>query len=159
MGCIATTTDRITFIVGALHYYAEYQDPITKASITEAFLQALTLCETTSYTKQVSLSIANLKFDYWIDARKSDLLRSIFAVLSKSIEAAAESQERQVSARLCEQSPNCLSLVITDSGEGISKDMVDHIFEPFQIGGHSSKAAGLSLSQAKAVISRLGGDI
>jgi signal transduction histidine kinase len=54
-----------------------------------------------------------------------------------------------------------LELVVEDTGEGISPETVEHVFEPFWRGdaARSGGGSGLGLALAKRIVESLGGQI
>jgi signal transduction histidine kinase len=57
--------------------------------------------------------------------------------------------------------PNCLELVVEDTGEGIPAKAVDRVFDPFWRGdaSRSGNGSGLGLALAKRIVESLGGQI
>lgn len=59
-----------------------------------------------------------------------------------------------------QDNPLYVALIITDTGEGISKEDLPHIFERFYKGASNSKESiGIGLNMAKQIINRQQGDI
>jgi len=54
-----------------------------------------------------------------------------------------------------------IELIVEDSGEGISPDRLEQVFEPFWRGdaARSSSGSGLGLALAKRIVESLGGQI
>jgi len=65
-----------------------------------------------------------------------NLIRNAYDALVQS-----DSDERIIMISSYQRKPNCVEVVVEDSGPGISHDMVEQVFEPF----HTSKAEGLGI--------------
>lgn len=68
---------------------------------------------------------------------------------------------KQGGATICaRQDPmGVLALTVTDTGSGISPDVLDAMFEPFQRGPSQEPGTGLGLSISRALARRMGGDL
>jgi CheY-like chemotaxis protein len=104
-------------------------------------------------------------------ASASQLHRAIMNVLTNSMNAMSDtgaiwiciaenkdvsqeilSQMRQPAARICE-------IAISDTGCGIAREHLEHIFEPFFSHGSDSKNAGMGLAVTYRIIHEIGGAI
>lgn len=57
-------------------------------------------------------------------------------------------------------SNNCVTFRVRDTGEGIPKDYLDHIFERFvQVPGATGGGAGLGLSIVRSIVKAHGGEM
>ncbi len=65
----------------------------------------------------------------------------------------------KVSVDVSTVSPNLLSIDIADTGPGVSADVRERIFDPFDRGGSTVAGTGLGLSISRTLARRMGGDL
>ncbi len=121
--------------------------------IEEAFEIVKPLCKKTGIKLDVSV-----EHDPWLLA-DVDLMELVFSdMLMNSIDAMPDGGK--ISLRVTSDiRENFISIIITDTGGGIPKDILPLIFEPFFSTKPSGKGTGLGLSVAKRIIHDHGGEI
>lgn len=121
--------------------------------VEEAFEIVKPLCKKTGIKLEVSIEA-----DQWLLA-DVDLMELVFSdMLMNSIDAMPKGGN--ISLRVSNDlQENLINIVITDTGEGIPKDILPLIFEPFFSTKPSGKGTGLGLSVAKRIVHDHGGEI
>ena len=88
-----------------------------------------------------------------IFCRQVDIYQILINLINNAIYAAKENSNRETEVILgCTCDNNYIYFSIADSGLGISKDILDKIYEPFFTTKQEIKAAGLGLSITKTVV-------
>ncbi len=121
--------------------------------IEEAFEIVKPLCKKTGIKLELSI-----EDDTWLLA-DVDLMELVFSdMLMNSIDAMPHGGK--ISLKVTHDiRENFISIIITDTGGGIPKDILPLIFEPFFSTKPSGKGTGLGLSVAKRIIQDHGGEI
>jgi len=88
--------------------------------------------------------------------RPDELCEAIAAILLNAVEAMPRGGRLYLGTRELEGSA---AITITDSGDGITEDVMRHIFEPFYTTREAAGAIGLGLSVALAIVKRHDGEI
>ncbi len=88
----------------------------------------------------------------------SQLQQVFLNILNNAIDAIGKEGEIVVKSKYSSQSQR-ISVVISDNGPGIPKDMVNKIFDPFFTTKEVGKGTGLGLSITYSIVEKLGGHI
>ena len=100
----------------------------------------------------------NLKKDLPRIETDKGLLQQVFLnIINNAIDAVHEGGLIEVSSNAIGN--EVVRVSISDSGSGISKDNIKHIFEPFYTTKEKDKGTGLGLSISYGIVHRLGGSI
>ncbi|RME62281.1 MAG: sensor histidine kinase [Candidatus Dadabacteria bacterium] len=98
----------------------------------------------------------SVKGDTYILGSREGLERAFLNIITNSIEAVKKEGEIKVIIEEI-KSKGQVKVVVQDSGEGISEDIFDKIFDPFVSG--KTKGTGLGLSIVQSVINQHGGEV
>ncbi len=88
---------------------------------------------------------------------KGQLQQVFLNIINNAIDAVPDGGMIVVSTEVKDQ--DRVRVSIADNGQGIPKDMIKNIFEPFYTTKSKGKGTGLGLSISYGIIQRLGGDI
>jgi two-component system, NtrC family, sensor kinase len=88
---------------------------------------------------------------------KGQLQQVFLNIINNAIDAVADGGRIVVSTKV--RRSGKVRVSIKDNGEGIPKDKIAHIFEPFYTTKEKGKGTGLGLSISYGIIDRLGGSI
>ncbi len=127
-----------------------------RARLGEIVSSAMAACENQALEKGLALEV---HLDGAGEFRCSPRL---VRVLQNLLQNAVRHTPREGSVRLAAQrAPAGVEIVVEDTGEGISSEAIDRIFDPFWRGdeARSSSGSGLGLALAKRIVEALGGEI
>ena len=109
------------------------------------------------YTAQ-KLLLSRLKEDLSrVVSDKGQLQQFFLNIINNAIDAVEDGGSILVSTEL--RDIDSIRVTIKDNGQGIPKDKLKHIFEPFYTTKAKGKGTGLGLSISYGIINRLGGSI
>ena len=105
-----------------------------------------------------SISIEHTSFDTSLELKcdKEQIQQAILAIFMNAIEAMQNGGILTVGISAADN--NCI-ITIKDTGDGISEELLPHIFEPFYTSKKGGKGIGLGLSIAYGIIERHKGKI
>ncbi len=105
-----------------------------------------------------SISIEHSTFDRTLEIKcdKEQIQQAILAIFMNAIEAMQNGGTLTVG--IYSEDNNCI-ITIKDTGDGISDELLPHIFEPFYTSKKGGKGVGLGLSIAYGIIERHNGNI
>ena len=92
-----------------------------------------------------------------IESDKGQLQQIFLNIINNAIDAVEEGGLIEVSTKI--KDANNVQVSIRDTGHGIPKDKIKHIFEPFYTTKEKGKGTGLGLSISYGIMQRLGGTI
>ncbi len=92
-----------------------------------------------------------------IESDKGQLQQVFLNIINNAIDAVDEGGLIEISTKL--KDSNSVQVIIRDTGHGIPKDKLKHIFEPFYTTKERGKGTGLGLSISYGIIQKLGGNI
>jgi C4-dicarboxylate-specific signal transduction histidine kinase len=152
--------ERLTDIVGGLKSYARLDSGKKRpAVINDCINESLKLCQN------------RLKYSVKLDIRLSENLPKVLADPGQIIQVlvnlfinAADALEMVGGGTLgvntmLTHERTALSIVVYDTGPGISADVAAHLFNPFFTTKEAGKGTGLGLSISRTIIEEHGGSI
>lgn len=129
---------------------------LSATNVHDVLRTVIEICAPDLEKRQDSLSIDLSASDHQLDA-DSDRLQQVFWNLLKNATKYTESA-RRILIRSTNPESDLLRIEITDSGKGISAELLTRIFEPFEQ-GEESEGLGLGLAISKAIVELHGGEI
>jgi two-component system sensor kinase FixL len=78
-------------------------------------------------------------------------------LIRNALDAMAESRRRELTVTTALFDQETVELAISDSGPGVARDMIDHLFEPFF--STKDRGMGLGLSICRTIVESHGGRI
>ncbi|GKT11264.1 MAG: two-component system, sensor histidine kinase [Thiomicrorhabdus sp.] len=162
---IHITAEQSTFLVNDILTYSQ-----TEYSEITLHPVQFSLKETLENVKQLTKSIAtdkglivSLIYLGVRDKVMGDSVRLSQILINLIINSIKFTQYGGVTIEVTQQSEDHFSFKVTDSGEGIAEDQLEHIFEPFaQLDSHGSAfniGSGLGLLVVKKLVALMGGSI
>jgi two-component system NtrC family sensor kinase len=96
-----------------------------------------------------------------IESDRGQLQQVFLNIINNAIDAVGEGGIITVTTRviILPDGRNQVRVIIRDNGQGIPKEVLKHIFEPFYTTKEKGKGTGLGLSLSYGIIQRLGGTI
>ena len=117
--------------------------------IEDVILEAIRIVKS-SLVKEVEFSY-NLE-EIVLKGYKSELIQAILIVVNNSIDAYSDSGLVKIKIEVKEKDKNEILLTIKDNGDGISDEVLQHMFEPYYTTKHKSQGTGLGLYILKMII-------
>ena len=144
---------------------------VTKSSIKESFdltslvENTIPLLEPYARHVNVELGCTNIDSSFTIVGDQNALEQLLINLLVNAIEAAAQcdstaqihSGKVTIALQPAHNNPDCVQLVICDTGRGPTREMQSQLFEPFATSKHDG--TGLGLSVAQEIAEQHGGNI
>lgn len=157
---IETTVNRISKITNNLRIFAKgiNKEPFELVSLKEIIRNALALCETTLAELEIQFNYSQGLDNFYIECRASELTTVFFSLITNSIEAVRDLNERWIQIEI-NQNKNEFIIVISDSGSGIQEKLQKKIFDPFFTTKEYGKGPGLGLSVSRSIIEEHNGSI
>jgi two-component system NtrC family sensor kinase len=162
---------------GVVHRMLDFSRPVedqrTRANVNELINQVLPLFHHLARTSGISL-VPELSADLpWISIDSNQIKQVLINLIHNAIQAMPQGgcvtvsstcEQRQASERAALSVPgesptadDWVSIRITDTGVGISADILERIFEPFFSTRPAGKGTGLGLSVSYGIIASHGG--
>ena len=105
----------------------------------------------------VSFSVERIEKKLFIEIDAALLKQAILNILLNGVQAMdAVKGKRELKLSL-QSNANCIEIVISDTGEGISKDRIDAIFHPYVSG--KPGGTGLGLATTRRIVELQGGEV
>lgn len=157
---ISDTGLRISKIIEGLKGFARdaSQDKDQIFSVRDLVSSTLELCNERFKNHAINVIIKEDHLDTLIDGQIIQLSQTVLNLLNNSFDAIYELSERWIQVEVTVTKGH-LNLSITDSGAGISKEVVEKIFLPFFTTKDVGKGTGLGLSISANIIQDHGGSL
>lgn len=124
-------------------------------SVRKAILEAIELVE--HYYEKIDIHITLAAEDDFVAKgypnEFSQVLMNLFSN-AKDVLKDKEEQERLIDVVVTIQSKNKGNIVVIDNGGGISKEVLDRMFEPYFTTKHQSSGTGIGLYMSKEIIEK-----
>lgn len=150
---IRNTAERITKIVKGLRTFSRNaeNDPVEKISLEKLISETLNLCHERFKNHGVEI---RLNFDPTLrfEGRMIQLSQVLINLLNNSFYAIQHLPEKWIEISAVLKDSQTVFLMLTDSGHGISPDIVDKIMLPFFTTKEIGQGTGLGLSISKGII-------
>lgn len=149
---IEQTVERISKIINGLRSFSRNAEGDLKipVKISKIVEESLDLCREKFKNHSIELRL-NFNSDAIVNCRPSQISQVIMNLLSNAHDAVATLSEKWVSVDIS-MTESTISIAVTDSGNGISKEIVDKIMQPFYTTKAVGKGTGLGLSISKGII-------
>jgi signal transduction histidine kinase len=171
---IIRQSHRIAGILRDLMQYARPQrpdpSPFPVTELLQGVREDLALLAT---ERRVQLEVESIPAGVWIDADPKQLRHALGAIVRNAIEAASLMKEDETIplvagahsatrwARVsCESGAAAdVTIVVEDSGPGLTPEVAEHAFDPFYCGRTAGRGRGLGLSTAWQLVRQNGGEV
>lgn len=157
---INTTVDRIAKIIRGLKSFSRNADgdPLMPVSIKSIVENTLELCNEKFRNNQVILKVDPIP-DITIHCRESQIVQVLLNLLNNAYDAVETRENRWVHLSFNMMRRNHISIIVTDSGEGIPETIAQNIMQPFFTTKDVGKGTGLGLSISKGIVEGHHGEI
>jgi PAS domain S-box-containing protein len=151
---IHSTTERIATIVRGLRSFSRNAtaDPFESTPIKEIVEDTLSLCQESFKNHDIDLQTKKIPH-LFLECRGTEISQVLLNLLSNANDAVRNLDEKWVQLEVKADSKNKnLKIMVTDSGKGISKEILNGIMAPFFTTKEAGKGTGLGLSISKGII-------
>jgi PAS domain S-box-containing protein len=157
---IDSTVGRIAKIVSGLKIFAKdgSKDPFEEINLYDLIVETISFCEARFRNHHVPLEVLDVPKDLVFQCRRVQISQVMLNLLNNSYDAVVNKPSPWVKISV-ENHPNSVSIIITDSGPGISKDFRNKIMEPFFSTKDVGKGTGLGLSLSKGLVEAHKGEL
>jgi len=159
--------DRMTLIVQQLLTYSRRHTPTkTRTDLGDCIGRVVTVLRPVAEEKGVRVKVVGKDLPQEVNADSNQIEQVLTNLVMNSIQAMPEGGNVEVSIGKEQVTPMTdtggtaeltLCLKVKDEGMGISKEALEHIFEPFYTTKGSSQGTGLGLSIAQDIVQDHGG--
>ena len=152
-----TEVDRLNRVISKLLAYSKPREPrLTIRSAEEIVDHCVRVVEREAFEAGVDIVVATTEKDLPLVLVDSDQMTQVFLnILINAIEATQKGGK--VTVRLLTDTHGRLQVVTEDTGEGIPRENIDKLFDPFF--STKKKGTGLGLAIVKSIIEGHGGEI
>ncbi len=152
-----TEVDRLNRVISKLLAYSKPREPrLAIRSLDDVLDHCMRVVTREAEEKDVTLELTKAGDDYPLVMMDSDQMTQVLLnILINAIEATPAGGRVTVNRSINDEGRLILS--VTDTGEGIPKDDVDKVFDPFF--STKKKGTGLGLAIVKSIIEGHGGEI
>jgi C4-dicarboxylate-specific signal transduction histidine kinase len=130
-------------------------DPQLKFHLSEIIQETLVISQSRLNTNGVRLQVAPVP-EVILKCRAVQISQVLLNLLNNAHDAVQKLEEKWIRIDFVETNSQ-LSILVTDSGSGIPKSLVEKIMEPFFTTKDINKGTGLGLSISKSIIEAHGG--
>lgn len=97
--------------------------------------------------------------DAFISARPSELHQVLLNLCMNARDALARTRQPRLRIRVRCDDPKAITISVEDNGDGMAKETLEHLGEPFFTTKPAGRGTGLGLASAYAIVHGLGGEI
>ncbi len=151
---IKATNERIAKIISGLRFVARDGSQMATEVVKLNFIidETCSFCADKMRLKDINFTIIkDYNEDSKISCRAVEISQVILNVLNNAIDAIATRSEKWVELKVKDKD-HSFEISITDSGPGISSELVDKIMQPFFTTKEIGKGTGLGLSISRGII-------
>jgi PAS domain S-box-containing protein len=152
-GAISSTVDRIAKIIKGLRDFAGEGEsgPFKIVKLRELISDTLDFCMAKFGRHGINLELADIKDDLVLVCRGVEISQVILNLLNNAFDAVADKPDAFVKIDVVELKDE-IEISVTDSGNGIPKEIASKIMQPFFTTKEIGKGMGLGLSISVGIV-------
>lgn len=152
--------ERISKIVWGLKCLVknEANFPVESVLLQDILSDAFDLCADKIKLNNIDLNVDNIEPDMMIECNRIQIAHVLFNLLINSIDAIRLNDIRWIKVSFCFENESSI-ISVTDSGTGISEEIVNKIMQPFFTTKNINEGIGLGLSSSKMILKNHKGDL
>ncbi len=161
LGLMETETRRIGRIVSNLLVFARHSDiEVIKFDVNSLIDQTLMLNSNLLKINKIRI-IEDLEHNLPLTSGSEDQIKQVLMnLISNAVESMSKSKRRKLTIKTqTRKSRKVVVIKIIDTGNGIPKEAISKIFEPFYTTKKKGKGVGLGLSVVYGIIKEHGGEL
>ena len=157
---IVNISERISKIILGLRGFSRdaHADVDKLFTVKELIEYTTDLCNEKFKNNAVRLTVAEANLQLHLKGQIIQLSQCLLNLLNNSYDAIQKLEERWIEIRTV-ANPGEIEIWVTDSGKGLSPEVVDKIFHPFFTTKEIGKGTGLGLSISRGIIQQHKGDL
>ncbi|MGE0171807.1 MAG: sensor histidine kinase [Oligoflexales bacterium] len=157
---ISDSVSRITKIVGNIRSFARssHEEELKEVIVNDLVHEAVAFCQKHAEQNGVLISVVASSQDLRLQCRPVQISQVIVNFVNNAVDAVSEFKEKWMEI-VTESNGNDVVITITDSGNGIKKEIQEKIMKPFFTTKSIGKGTGLGLSISQTIINSHGGKI
>lgn len=157
---IEKTAFRIAKIVNGLKAFSRESsgDPFAPVMVNQIFQDTLAFCAAKFKHHNIELVVDCIPDSLTVECRPSEIAQVILNLLNNARDAVENLRERKVWL-IARDFEGQIELSVTDSGNGIPKEVEKKLFQPFFTTKEIGKGTGLGLGISKRIVEAHGGAI
>jgi len=117
--------------------------------IKDVISESIRIVKSSSFQK---VEIVQNVEEIMLQGHKSELIQAILIVINNAIDAYSGSEMAKIIISVKEQEGDEVVLTFKDNGDGVSDEVLRHMFEPYYTTKHKSQGTGLGLYILKMII-------
>ena len=127
-------------------------------NIDQVIKDTLTFCDKKLENAGITLIIDNIDKNVEVECKSVQISQALLNLITNASDAISELPEKWIRLNL-ENKIDEVIINVIDSGNGISKEIVDKILDPFFTTKELGKGTGLGLSLSKSMIDKHNGEL
>lgn len=161
---ISRTADKIAKIIKSVRSFAREgtYDPFEFVSVRQIVEETLEFCRTRFYNHGVEIEVESLDEEIEIECRVIQIEQVLLNLLNNSFDAVQNLESKWIRISVKESSiegSEYIDIIVTDSGQGIDKELAAQIMTPFFTTKDSGMGTGLGLSISRGIVQGHKGDL
>lgn len=158
---ISRTVDRIANIISGLRRISmdESNHNFSSQNVQMILDETLSLCRERFKIQGIELIVKTPEKELYVDCRPTEISQILLNLLNNAFDAVEESNKKQVTIEVKENTDSMVEFSVADSGPGVSPEIKENIFDPFFTTKEVGKGTGLGLSISRGIIEEHGGYI
>jgi signal transduction histidine kinase len=155
---IVRQANRIAGILRDLMQFARPPRPSSRTvPLGDLLLSARDDLTALAIEREVRLELEGVFAGLWVEGDVTQLRHALASVIRNGVEAAPSGGWVRVSCAAPEE--GSLTVVVQDSGPGLSSEAAEHAFDPFFCGRSAGRGRGLGLPTAWQLVRQNGGEL
>jgi two-component system NtrC family sensor kinase len=148
-------------VKGLLDFSRQTNIVFEKLDVKSVINETISMIEHQFHKKNIKFIRSFSPDAKWIEADKNQMQQVFINLMVNSIEAMPGGGDITISTKLYEAGPEkkSIQIIFNDTGQGIPKDKIHQVFEPFFSIKTNSMSTGLGLSITRGLIEKHGGTI
>ena len=153
MNKLANTTARIAKIVQGLRTFSRdgSKDQFQTVNVRVLVEETISFCNERLISHGIILECQSIPADLYFEGRSTEISQVLLNLLNNAYDAIQDQKEKWVKISVSD-STDSLEVRVTDSGSGISPDVVKKMYQPFFTTKEIGKGTGLGLSLAIGIV-------
>ncbi len=133
-------------------------DPLEEVSVKKLFDDAADFCRESFTKHQIKLMVEEKGLELTFPCRAAQISQVLLNLLNNAKDAIEHRENRWVKLS-AEEDDDCISLSVTDSGNGIPPELRPKVMEAFFTTKENGKGTGIGLNISKKILESHGGEL